>query len=144
MDSYTPLLDKTRLPQPSLQKFAVISIFSKLRSAPAHLGPESEPGRDAITQCLHSISPAVLDQSLREFCRLVSDSVLDISFGLLELQSALEGAQAKFVPLFVKALAFVVSLGFRRRNGDWKFGSVENHPFVKVRGTLKGSIGVLN
>ncbi|KAK1568532.1 hypothetical protein Q3G72_025587 [Acer saccharum] len=132
MDSYTTLLDKTRLPQPSLQKFAVISIFSKLRSAPPQLGPDSEPGRDAISQCLQSTSPAVLDQSLREFCCLVADSVLDLSVGLLELHSALEGSEPKFVPLFVKALGFVVRLGFERRNGSCKFGSVENHPFVKI------------
>ncbi|KAL5864319.1 hypothetical protein ACOSQ3_001833 [Xanthoceras sorbifolium] len=132
MDSYTSLLDKTRLPQPSLQKFAVISIFSKLRSAPPHLGPDSQPGRDAISHCLHSTSPPVLDQSLREFCRLVVDSVFDVSVGLLELHSALEGSDPKYVPLFVKALGFVVRLMFERRNGSWKFGSVENHPFVKI------------
>ncbi|XP_031286525.1 protein RST1-like isoform X1 [Pistacia vera] len=132
MDSYTPLLEKTRVPQPSLQKFAVISIFSKLRSTPTHLGPESEPGRDAIFHCLHSSSPAVVDQSVREFCRLVTDSKLDLSLGLVELQPALEGSDPKFVPLFVKALGFVVRVGFERYNGSWKFGSTENHPFVKV------------
>ncbi|XP_044502428.1 protein RST1 isoform X3 [Mangifera indica] len=132
MDPYTPLLERTRVPQPSLQKFAVISIFSKLRSAPTHLGPDSGPGRDAILQCLHSSSPAVVDQSVREFCRLVADSIIDLSFGLVELQSALEGSDPKFVPLFVKGLGFVVRVGFVRCNGSWKFGSIENHPFVKV------------
>lgn len=133
MDSYTPLLEKARVPQPSLQKFAVISIFSKLRTAPAHLGPDSEPGRDAITRCLNSSSPAVVDQTVREFCRLIADSKFDLSLGLLELQSALEGSDPKFVALFVKALGYLVRVGFERFSGSWKFGITENHPFVKVR-----------
>lgn len=133
MDSYSPLLEKARVPQPSLQKFAVVSIFSKLRTSPAHLGPDSEPGRDVITQCLNFSSPAVVDQTVREFCRLVADSKFDLSLGLLELQSALEGSDPKFVTLFVKALGYLVRLGFERFNGSWKFGATENHPFIKVR-----------
>nr|XP_011468296.1 PREDICTED: protein RST1 isoform X3 [Fragaria vesca subsp. vesca] len=134
MDSYTPLLEKTRVPQPSLQKYAVISIFSKLRSAPKHLDSDSEPGRDAISQCLHSTSPAVVDQSVRELCGLVADgkSRFDVRRGLLELQSALEGSDSKFVSLFVKGLGFLVRLGFQKSNGDWCFSNTESHPFVKV------------
>jgi hypothetical protein len=132
MDSYTPLLQKTRVPQPSLQKFAVISIFSKLRSAPSYLDPDSEPGREAISQCLRSASPSVVDQSVRELCRLLLDSRLDLSRTLLELQSALEGSDPKFVGLFVKALGFVVRVGFQRNHGSWRFSSIENHPFVMV------------
>ncbi|KAG7985679.1 hypothetical protein I3843_03G038900 [Carya illinoinensis] len=132
MDTYAPLLEKTRVPQPSLQKFAVISIFSKLRSAPKYLDSESEPGREAISQCLHSISPAVVDQSVRELCRLVTDSQMDIPRGLLELQSALEGSDPKYIDLFVKGLGFLVRFGFGRNNGSWRFSSTETHPFVKV------------
>ncbi|KAG6793475.1 hypothetical protein POTOM_002684 [Populus tomentosa] len=132
MDSYTPLLQKTRVPQPSLQKFAVISIFSKLRSAPSYLDPDSEPGREAISQCLRSASPSVVDQSVRELCRLLLDSRLDLSRTLLELQSALEGSDPKFVGLFVKALGFVVRVGFQRNHGSWRFPSIENHPFVMI------------
>ncbi|KAK8631468.1 hypothetical protein V6N13_028254 [Hibiscus sabdariffa] len=132
MDSYTSLLEKTRLPQPSLQKFAVISIFSKLRTAPLHLGPDSEPGSHAISQCLLSSSPAVVDQSVRELCRLVLDSKFDLSRALLELQSVLEGSDPKFVPLFVKSLGFLVCVGFERSNGSWKPESHEDHPFVKI------------
>ncbi|KAF7819538.1 protein RST1 isoform X1 [Senna tora] len=132
MESYAPLLEKTRVPQPSLQKFAVISIFSKLRSAPKYLDSESEPGRDAISQCLNSSSPAVVDQSIRELCRLVTDSLVGVSRGLLELQSALEGADPKFVAVFVKGLGFLVRHGFQKNNASWRFNSTETHPFVKV------------
>ncbi|OMO69375.1 Armadillo-type [Corchorus olitorius] len=132
MDSYTLLLEKTRVPQPSLQKFAVISIFSKLRTAPVHLGPDSEPGSHAISQCVQSSSPAVVDQSVRELCRLVLDSNLDLSRALLELQSALEGSDPKFVSLFVKSLGFLVRVGFERSYGSWKPESHEDHPFVKI------------
>ncbi|GLU02102.1 hypothetical protein SLE2022_193690 [Rubroshorea leprosula] len=132
MDSYTSLLEKTRVPQPTLQKFAVISIFSKLRSAPSHLGADSEPGSDAISRCLCSSSVAVVDQSVRELCRLVSDSKLDLPRGLLELQSALEGSDPKFVEIFVKGLGFLVRVGFERSNRSWRVESYENHPFVKI------------
>ncbi|XP_009612558.1 protein RST1 isoform X3 [Nicotiana tomentosiformis] len=130
MDSYTQLLEKIRIPQPSLQKFAVISIFEKLRSAPPHLDSDSGPGTDAITQCLHSTSASVLDQSVRELCRLVRDSKLDISRGLLELQSALEGSDSRFVNLFVKGIGFLARLGFQKNS--LRFLASETHPFVKV------------
>lgn len=134
MESYTPLLEKTRVPQPSLQKFAVISIFAKLRTAPKYLDSESEPGRDALSQCLHSASPAVIDQSVRELCRLVMDSQMDVSRGCLEFQSALEGTQPRFVDLFVKSLGFLVRFGFQKNIVKWQSSSTESHPFVKVIG----------
>ncbi|KAJ1389506.1 hypothetical protein SESBI_38241 [Sesbania bispinosa] len=132
MESYGPLLEKTRVPQPGLQKLAVISIFSKLRSAPKYLDPESEPGRHAISQCLTSSSPNVVDQSVRHLCRLVTDSVISISRGLLELQSALEGSDPKLVPVFVKGLGFLVRFGFQKNNASWRFPSIHTHPFVMV------------
>lgn len=131
MEAYTPLLEKTRAPQPSLQKFAVISVFSKLRSAPSHLGPDSETGREAISFCLHSTSPAVADQSVRELCRLVADSKMELSRGLMELQSSLEGSDPKLAGLFVKGIGFLVRLGLHRRGDLWRF-SAEIHPFTKV------------
>lgn len=96
------------------------------------MGIESGPGREAISQCLHSRSPAVVDQTVRELCRLVSDSKLDLSRGLVELQSSLEESDLKFVPLFVKGLGFLVRVGFKKKNGSWKLSSTENHPFVKI------------
>lgn len=52
----------------------------------------------------------------------------------MELQSGLEGCEARFVSLFVKALAFVVQLGFRSEDVAVRarFESSEAHPFVKV------------
>ncbi|KAA8530205.1 hypothetical protein F0562_004914 [Nyssa sinensis] len=132
MDSYSPLLERTRVPQPSLQRFAVISIFEKLRSAPSSLDPDSDPGRDAITQCLHSTSPAVVDQSVREICRLVKDSKIELSRGLLELQSALEGTDSRFVNVFVKGLGFLVRFGFQKNSSLFRVHSSESHPFVKI------------
>lgn len=132
MDSYAPLLERTKVPQPSLQKFAVISIFSKLRSAPKHLDSESELGRDAISRCLHSASPPVVDQSVRELCRFVTESNYAVSRALLELQSALEGSDPNLVNLFVKAIGFLVRFEFQRSNGAWRFSSAVTHPFVKV------------
>ncbi|RAL46892.1 hypothetical protein DM860_005171 [Cuscuta australis] len=135
--SYASLWEKTRIPQPSFQKLAVISIFEKLRSAPPHLGPDSLPGTEAITQCLHSASPAVLDQSVRELCRLVRDSKLDLSRGLLELQSALEATASRFVTLFVKGLGFLVLLGFRNNSHSFHFNAPEKHPFVMILSSRK-------
>lgn len=136
MESYGPLLEKTRVPQPGLQKLAVISIFSKLRSAPKYLDPESEPGKRAISDCLTSSSAIVVDQSVRQLCRLVTDSVISVARGLLELQSALEGSDPKLVPVFVKGLGFLVRFGFQKNNGSWRFNSIQTHPFVQVRTCL--------
>lgn len=128
MDSYTPLLEKTRIPQPSLQKLAVVSIFEKFRSA-----PPSDAGRDAISRCLRSASAAVVDQATRELCRLVKDSKLDISTGLLELQSALEeSSNLQFSSVFIKAIGLLTRLGFEEKPSSFRFYSSENHPFVKV------------
>ncbi|GAB4846720.1 hypothetical protein Ancab_025728 [Ancistrocladus abbreviatus] len=132
MDAYSSILERTRVPQASLQRFAVIQLFHSLRSAPPHLSPDSDAGREAITQCLHSSLPAVVDQSVRELCRLVKDSQLDLSRGLLELQSALEGSQAHFVDVFVKGIGFLVRVGFQRDWFDVKAEASENHPFIKV------------
>ncbi|CAI9111482.1 OLC1v1011710C1 [Oldenlandia corymbosa var. corymbosa] len=131
--SYASLLEKTRVPQPSLQKFAVISIFDKLRTAPPHHGLDSEPGRAAVSYCLHSNSAFVVEVSVRELCWLVKDSKMELSRGLLELQSALEEASdPRFVNVFVKAIGFLVQLGFRNRSFSLRFRSSENHPFVKI------------
>ncbi|XP_071712037.1 protein RST1 [Rutidosis leptorrhynchoides] len=132
MDLFHPLLERTRLPQPSLQKLAVISIFEKLRSLSSLTGPESDPALNAVAQCLNSNSPAVVDQSVRELCLLVKDSKLQVSRGLLELQSALEGSGSRFVNLFVKALGFLVRLGFQNDIDRFRFQSNEAHPFVKI------------
>ncbi|XP_011098433.1 protein RST1 [Sesamum indicum] len=128
MDSYAPLLEKIRIPQPSLQKLAVISIFDKFRSI-----PPSNHGRDAVSLCLRSTSPAVVDQSTRELCRLVKDSKLDISTGLLELQSALEESSSpQFAGVFIKAIGLLTRLGFEEKPYSFRFNSSDNHPFVKI------------
>lgn len=132
MDPYTSLLSKTLTPQPPLQKLSVISIFSHLRSSSNHLNHQSESGKRAISQCLTSSSATVVDESVRQLCRLVTDGVVDVNFGLLELCSALQGCDSKFVNVFVKGLGFLVRFGFEKRNGDWKFPEVINHPFVMV------------
>ncbi|XP_021714908.1 protein RST1-like isoform X2 [Chenopodium quinoa] len=134
MEAYAPLLVRTRVPQPSLQRYAVIQIFEKLRSTPSIVNPNSDPEREAITQCLQSSSLAVVDQSVRELCRLVKDSKLDHSFALLELQSALEGCPPRFVNVFVKGIGFLVRFGFRTRGfvSENFVHAPENHPFVKV------------
>ncbi|XP_073296090.1 protein RST1 [Primulina huaijiensis] len=128
MESYAPLLEKTRIPQPSLQRLAVISIFEKIRSAPL-----SDAGVDAINHCLHSASPAVVEQSTRELCRLVKDSKFDISNALLEIHSALEASSSpQFRCVFIKAIGFLARFGFQEKPSSFKFHSSEIHPFVKI------------
>ncbi|KAG2383824.1 Protein RST1 Protein RESURRECTION 1 [Vigna angularis] len=133
MESYGPLLEKTRVPQPGLQKLAVESIFSKLRSAPKHLDPESEPGRRAIFLCLSSPSPHVVDHSVRHLCRLAADSVVTVALASLELQAALEGSDPKLVPVFVKGLGFLARHDFRSNaSSHYAYSSSHTHPFVRV------------
>ncbi|KAL6552953.1 hypothetical protein OROGR_006795 [Orobanche gracilis] len=128
MESYFHLLEKTRIPQSSLQKLAVISIFEKFRST-----PPSDAGRDAVGRCLRSASPAVADQATRELCRLVRDARLDVSTGLFELQSALEeSSNPQFTTVYIKAIGFLTRLGFQENPDSFRFYSFENHPFVKI------------
>ncbi|XP_042487971.1 protein RST1-like isoform X3 [Macadamia integrifolia] len=132
MDSYSLLLERIRVPQPSMQRYAVISIFEKLRSAPSNIGANSDSGRDAISQCLHYTSAAVVDQSVRELCRFVKEGYLEVPHGLLELQSALDGCDSRFVNVFVKGLGFLVRFAFQKNDTLWRLDSPETHPFVKV------------
>ncbi|XP_057515701.1 protein RST1 isoform X2 [Amaranthus tricolor] len=137
MDKYTSLLVRIRVPQPSLQRFAVIQIFDKLRSSLSIVNSNSEldyPEREAITQCLHSISIDVVEQSVRELCRLVKDHKIDFSYAMIEFQSALEGCPPRFVTIFVKAIGFLVRFGFQNHSFDSESfsDSPENHHFVKV------------
>ncbi|CAA0828535.1 Protein RST1 [Striga hermonthica] len=128
MDLYAPLFEKTRIPQPSLQKLAVISIFDKFRST-----APSDAGREAVGRCLRSASPSVVDQSARELCRLVKDAKLDVSTGLLELQSALEESSSpELSSVFVRAIGLLTRLGFQQNPSSFRFHSSELHPFVKV------------
>ncbi|OVA20781.1 protein of unknown function DUF3730 [Macleaya cordata] len=130
MDFYSSLLERIRVPQPSIQRFAVISIFEKIRSAPSHFNSDSDPGRTAISHCLHANSSHVVDQSVRELCLHVKEGYMDSSRGLLELQSALEGCDYRFVDLFVKGIGFLVSFDFQKN--DSFVNSPETHPFVRV------------
>ncbi|XP_038982948.1 protein RST1 isoform X2 [Phoenix dactylifera] len=130
---YAPLLEKTRVPQPSFQRLAVVSIFQKLRAAPTPLGLDSGPGHHALSHCLHSPSAAVADQAVRELCLLVRDGHLTASAGLVELQSGLEGCDPRFATVFIKGIGFLVRFAFKS-DPSWgrRFDPVELHPFVKV------------
>lgn len=127
-------LDPARLPDPTLQRQAISSLFHKLRLSP------SSPPPDSISLSLNSASLAAADQAARELCRLVSASLLPPSTALLELQSALDGcsgsagARLALAPVFVKAIGFVVRFLFKSDSswGRSGFDPVELHPFVKV------------
>lgn len=58
---------------------------------------------------------------------------MEVSRGVMELQSALEGCESRFADLFVKGLGYLVRLGFQRKAVELPFGSDETHPFSKVR-----------
>ncbi|KAH0467444.1 hypothetical protein IEQ34_004682 [Dendrobium chrysotoxum] len=142
MDStYAALLEKTRLPQPSFQRFAVVSLFRHLESSLGALGPNSGVCHDAISQCLRSPFAAVVDQAVHELCRLVAvGDRLSISVALIELQSALEGCEKRFVPVFVKGIGFLCRFAFCI-DSSWgrRFERVDLHPFVKVLSCCKES-----
>lgn len=127
MESYGPLLERTRVPQPSIQSYAVISIFEKFRSS-----QDDDVGRDAITQCLVSSSPPVVDQSVRQLCRLVTQHKFNLSDALVDLQAALEASHSRFVDVFVKALGFLVRWAFHNHSPSFRFPASHAHPFVKI------------
>lgn len=57
---------------------------------------------------------------------------MELSRGLLELQSAIEGSNSRFVNVFVKAIGFLVHFGFQKNISLFRVESPESHPFVKV------------
>ena len=61
---------------------------------------------------------------------------MELSRGLLELQSAIEGSNSRFVNLFVKAIGFLVHVGFQKNISLFGVESSESHPFVKVRAII--------
>ncbi|KAJ4765519.1 Protein RST1 [Rhynchospora pubera] len=129
-------VDPARLPDPSLQRQSISSLFNKLRLSPS----SSSPLPDSISLSLNSTSLAAADQATRELCRLVSASLVTPSDALLELQSALDGcssgagARLGLAPVFVKGIGFVVRFLFKTDSswGRSGFDPVELHPFVKV------------
>ncbi|XP_020572456.1 protein RST1 isoform X2 [Phalaenopsis equestris] len=138
---YAALLEKTRLPQPCFQRFAVVSLFRLIGSTPGDISLDSPACLDAISQCLRSPSAAVVDQAVREFCRLVAaGDRIPTSVALIELQSALEGCEPRFAPVLVKGIGFLCRLAFRM-DFSWgrRFNRVELHPFVKVISCCKES-----
>ncbi|PKA49872.1 hypothetical protein AXF42_Ash004414 [Apostasia shenzhenica] len=131
---YATFLEKTRLPQPSFQRFAVVSLFRRLEAASSSLGLASNAGRDAVSHCLRSPFAPVVDQTVRELCRLVAaGGGLPTSDAFIELQSALEGCDSCFAPVFIKGIGFLCRFAFRT-DPSWgrRFDQVELHPFVKV------------
>ncbi|CAA7397551.1 unnamed protein product [Spirodela intermedia] len=131
---YGDLLEKTRLPQPLLQRSAVSAVFRKLQAAPPQRGFESRHGRDAVSLCLNSSSVAVVDQAVRELCCLVNAGDVKVGPALVELQSALEGCETRFVGLFVKGIGFLSRCTFRTDPSYWRSQAqtLELHPFVKI------------
>ncbi|KAI3997834.1 hypothetical protein MKX01_036304 [Papaver californicum] len=125
MEIYTSLIERTRVPQPSIQRFVVISIFEKLRSSNSNI--DSDSRKIIISQRLNSDSSHVVDQSFRELCLILG--FMNPSLGLLELQSVLEGCDSRFVDLFDKGIGFLVSYQFQKIG--FSLDSQE-HPFVKV------------
>ncbi|KAK1298001.1 hypothetical protein QJS10_CPB14g00074 [Acorus calamus] len=130
MDPFSSLLERTRLPQPSLQRLAVASIFNNLRSS------SSPGGSDAVHRCLLSTSPSVVDQAVRELCRLVEEghATFDATCGLIALQSSLDGCDRRSVPVLVKAIDFICYHAFAS-DPSWMLRlseSPELHPYNKV------------
>ncbi|KAJ1684988.1 hypothetical protein LUZ63_016378 [Rhynchospora breviuscula] len=127
-------VDPARLPDPSLQRQSISSLFNKLRLSSSSISPLP----DSISLSLNSASLAASDQATRELCRLVSASLVTPSDALLELQSALDGCTSGprlgLAPVFVKGIGFVVRFLFKTDSswGRSGFDPVELHPFVKV------------
>ncbi|XP_011620613.1 protein RST1 isoform X2 [Amborella trichopoda] len=133
MDTYGPLIQKIRVPQPSLQRLAVISIFRKLRSSASKLDFQSNTSRDALYNCLHCEELAVLDQTVRELCLLVKDGILEPHLAFQELLAGLEACNARSLSLFVKGIGLLCRIAVEKEP-SWLIGPPDLHPFVKVFG----------
>eukprot|EP01018_Ginkgo_biloba_P009771 Gb_07737 [translate_table: standard] len=133
-DSYASLLERLETPQAAMQRFAVIAIFDKLKSAPSHLSLQSEAGREALFYCLHSSHAAVVDQAVRQLCSLVQEGFMAPPQAFQELQAAMDASPPHSVETITKAIGFLSRLLYKNRSPHIStiFSSPEHHPFVKV------------
>ena len=67
---------KTR-PQLTMQIFAVMVVFKKLKSTPPHLGLKCREGSDALSHCLQSSLAAVTNQGVQELYSLVEEGHME-------------------------------------------------------------------
>ncbi|KAH9325675.1 hypothetical protein KI387_005853, partial [Taxus chinensis] len=132
--SYGSLLERLNCRQPSMQRFAVIGIFEKLKNGPPHLSLRSVAGREALFQCLHSSHAPVIDQAVRELSLLVEEEKghMDAPEAFHELQAALDASPSHSVETITKAIGYLSRLLYKRRSPHISsLFSPENHPFIK-------------
>ncbi|KAL3702297.1 hypothetical protein R1sor_020319 [Riccia sorocarpa] len=136
---YSGFYEKLQLPHALVQRYAVSSIFQKLKSGPAHSSLNSPIGEEAFTRCLTSTQPAVVDQTVKEICNLCREGKLPVERGLQELQSALDSVGPESVGAVVNGIGYLcrlfiqnvqVGAAFTGKSGD--ILGVGYHPLVKT------------
>lgn len=132
--SYASLMERLDAPQPAMQRFAVMAVFEKLKSAPPHLGLKSREGEDALSRCLQSSLAAVTDQGVRELCSLLEEGHMEPPQAFQHLHAALDAAPPHSVQTFVKAIGFLSRFLYKHHSThiSTTFSSPEQHPFLKV------------
>ncbi|KAL2649838.1 hypothetical protein R1flu_017966 [Riccia fluitans] len=136
---YSAFYEKLQLPHALVQRYAVSSIFQRLKSGPAHSDLTSPIGQEAFTRCLTSVQPAVVDQTVKEICNLCREGKLPVERGLQELQSALDSVGPESVGGVVNGIGYLCRLfiqnvqegtAFTGKSGD--ILGVGYHPLVKT------------
>lgn len=132
--SFGVLLDKLRVPHPTVQRYAVRSIFDTLKVGPPHLGLQSQAGQQALSECLLLASRCLpaLDEAVSQLCDLLQQGE-EAPLVLAHLQAALECAPAEAVPMIVRSIGFVCRHLLSNHSSILQgFQAYELHPFVKA------------
>ncbi|KAG8045825.1 hypothetical protein GUJ93_ZPchr0008g12168 [Zizania palustris] len=127
------LVDRTRVPDPSLQRHAVAAFFRHLLSlAP----PLPSAAHDALTSLLGSPHPAVAAHAAASVARLAASRAdllaPDLAFPfLIAPLSASPSPSPRLASCFVKAVAALVSCALRSGPAASRFPP-HDHPFVQA------------
>ncbi|KAJ7536683.1 hypothetical protein O6H91_12G077500 [Diphasiastrum complanatum] len=105
-DGFGILYEKLQIDHPVVQRHAVIAIFERFKaSCTGRL--QSGLAQGAIAHCFSSLHPAVIDQTVKEVCKLVKEQILSMERGLQELQAALDSVAGDRVGVIITGIGFL-------------------------------------
>ncbi|MCO5566912.1 hypothetical protein L7F22_020596 [Adiantum nelumboides] len=130
------LLSKLKDPHPTVQRYAVRSIFEALK---VQISKKVEHEySQVLLECMLQASRSLpaLDEALSQLCVLVVDDRDGTLSGLIltYLQATLEGASAQAVPSVVRIIGLICRRLLSTHSHFLRsLQTFELHPFVKVR-----------
>ncbi|XP_024518081.1 protein RST1 [Selaginella moellendorffii] len=129
-DPFAILWDKLQAPHPLLQRVAVSSIFQRFAAAPdaALMMSQAGSGKEALVRCLASQNPCIVDQSVRELCKIAKSGGISLGQAVMILQASLDSVTSS-----ISLHVLVCGIGFLcRLHVAGHDNSITVHPLLKA------------